>query len=250
MIALGVTDITMPVSELAARGASWTRIITTSQADVDSIAQRIREAHAAGLRVVLTVGGLGTEDRRPSFARALAFVERLPRTEHVTIDNEPDLDGVKPCIYRRGWMRARRVLGRRLLWGDLSPHAPQTFTQAARACGTLPKVLHIAIHPYQLTDPLAPPTDPAWAEGGLGALKKAAIWIHAATGSRVRWAITEIGLPTYLGDGPTGVTPEYSAWWWPRARKRAGDVGAEFLIAYVAHGATWRTESPDVPSPG
>ena len=109
MIALGMTDISIPASELVARGASWTRIITTSHADVEDVAQRIRDAHQAGLRVVLTVGGLGTEDRRPSFRAALRFVERLPRTERVTIDNEPDLDGTNPCTYRRGWMRARRT---------------------------------------------------------------------------------------------------------------------------------------------
>src|SRR6185436_18950993 len=188
MIALGLTDYNVAPDQLVARGMTWTRIITTSQADPQQLAQRIRDAKNAGLKVVLTVGGIGTEDRKPSFKLALALIQRLPQADGYTIDNEPDLDGTKPCAYRKGWMAVRRVLGRKLYWGDFSPHRPLTFTQAAAQCGSLPKQLTFAIHPYQLTDPLAPPVDDSkWAEGGIGHLRFAKRWLKRNVGIDVQW---------------------------------------------------------------
>lgn len=249
---LGISDNQAPLEQrtqwATSINATWERlIVSVGEPDV---AARIRATHAAGRNVILTVGGLGTSTRRPSFTRALRYIRTLPRADRYTIGNEPDLDGVRPCVYRNGWMKARRVLGHRLLWGDFSPHHPLQFTQRAANCGRLPKHLDMAIHPYQTADPLAPSPiattdDREYSEGGIGRLKGAAGWLHRNAGVRVRWWITEFG---YLAqraseNGITfaGVTDQRAAWLWPRALRQARRVRAKVLVIYTAQGPTWDT---------
>jgi hypothetical protein len=213
-------------------GAQWLRIVTSI--DEPWTAQKIRDAHASGYKVILTVGGNGTRSRKPSFRLALRYIQGLPRAERYTIDNEPDMDGIKPCTYRRGWMQARKVLGQSLLWGDLSPHRPARFTQAARACGPLPAHLNLAVHPYQWNDPLGLPDYAPWAEGGIGNLRN----LKRATGAATLW-LTEFAYTANLSD-------ERAAWLWPRALQRARNVDAKVLVVYTAQGPSWDTRPRDL----
>jgi hypothetical protein len=235
---LGVQDDGRQSSAVAqdvdALNGHWTR--TIAYVGQPGVAQRIRDAHSAGLRIILTVGGTGTKTRRPNFAQALRYISSLPRADRYTIDNEPDLDGVKACTYRRGWMKARRRLGRRLLFGDFSPHRPLTFTAAVRRCGPLPRNLDMAIHPYQSTDPLARSEE----EGGLGDLGYAKRWLRKNVAVRVTWWITEFG---YLQDVDSvwKITDAQAAWLWPRAIRQATRNHARVLIAYTAQGQSWDT---------
>lgn len=207
--------------------AQWLRII--SGVGEQWTAQKIRDAHAQGFKVILTVGGLGTRTRRPSFILALQYIQTLPKAERYTIANEPDLDGWNPCVYRAGWLKARRVLGQRLLWGDFSPHQPMTFTLKAQACGPLPK-LDLAVHPYQGNDPLAPPSWAPWKQGGLGNLGHLKRILH----TRSLW-LTEFGY------GTNWQTDERVAWLWPRAIRRAAAVDARILVIYTAKSTSWDT---------
>jgi hypothetical protein len=233
---LGIQDAQAPAEQLngwaTSIGAGSERVI--ANIDEPGVAEHIRAIHAAGRKVILTVGGNGTQNRRPNFTAALRYITGLPRADTYTIDNEPDLDGVTACGYRRGWLKARRILGRRLLWGDFSPHRPLTFTLAARACGPLPRHLDLAIHSYQIDDPLAHTQRTDWAEGALGNLRAtAAVLRHA--GIDTTWWITELGYATaWKGD-------TYAGWWWPRALEQARRIHAKVLVIYTAQGATWDT---------
>lgn len=243
MIALGMTDYVATPAQLADRGMTWTRIITSANAQAPDVAQQIRDAHDAGLKVVLTVGGIGTADRRPNFKRSIRFVQRLPRVEYVSIDNEADLDGVSACHLREGSRKGRRVFGSRWIDFEFSPHRPLTYLQAmANRCRALPTKLKVAIHPYQSTDPLAPPprNDP-WQEGGIGRLGWGKRWLKRNVGVDVTWLPTEFGYATRIGETDTGLTDEDAARMWPRALKRFDQLGVPFAIGYVADGPTWRS---------
>jgi hypothetical protein len=233
---LGVQDAAAPTTQLnawaAETGARWERVI--AYIGEPGVAEHIRASHAAGRQIIFTVGGLGTRTRRPNFTRALRYIATLPRVERYTISNEPDVDGINPCAYRRGWMKARRILGRRLLWGDTSPIHGLTFTLAARKCGHLPQPLDFAAHPYQTTDPLAPGQ---W-ELGMGSLPRARRAL-TESGIRVRWWLTEFGYgPDYAG---SSIDDDRAAWLWPRALRMARHVRARVLVVYTAQGATWDT---------
>lgn len=224
--------------------ATWERyIVSVGQ---PGVAARIRASHAAGRKVILTVGGNGTRSRRPSFTRALRYIATLPRADRYTIDNEPDLDGTRPCTYRNGWMKARRVLGRRLLWGD-TVSMSVTFTLAAAKCGRIPKRLAFAVHPYQWVGNPLYPTHAAKVdtnEAALGNLPHARRTL-AAHGIRVDWWLTEFGYASARSDEiglrMDGLTDEKAAWMWPRALMQARRVQARALVIYMAQGPTWDT---------
>jgi hypothetical protein len=224
-------------------GARWERFIV--YVGQPGVAGRIRASHHAGRKVILTVGGLGTRTRRPSFTRALRYIHTLPRADRYTISNEPDLDGIKPCMYRKGWMKARRSLGRRLLWGDLSPHGMLTFTQRAANCGHLPRHLDVAVHPYQTDDPLLPTANRNWSEGCLGCLPYARKWLRRNAGVQVTWWLTEFGYAAARssehGLEIAGQSDGAIASLWPRALKQARRVKAKVLVIYTAQGPTWDT---------
>jgi hypothetical protein len=233
---LGIQDAGAPLDQrndwAVQTGAHWERVI--AYIGEPGVTEHIRASHAAGRQVILTVGGLGTRTRRPNFTRALRYIATLPRAERYTISNEPDEDGVAACTYRRGWLKARRILGRRLLWGDLSPLGGLRFTLAARKCGHLPQPLDFAAHPYQTTDPLAPGQ---W-ELGMGSLPRARRTL-AQSGVRVRWWLTEFGYgPDYAG---SSIDDDRAAWLWPRALQMARHVRANVLVIYTAQGPSWNT---------
>jgi hypothetical protein len=234
---LGIQDHDAPAAQLddwaTSVGAGWERVI--ANIDEPGVAEHIRASHAAGRQVILTIGGNGTQNRRPNFALALRYIQTLPRVERYTIDNEPDLDGATACGYRRGWMKARRILGSSLLWGDFSPHRPVSFTIAAARCGPLPQHLDMAVHPYQVDDPLAHTQRADWSEGGLGNLRASASTLKRMTGIRVSWWLTEFGYqPSWFSD-------EHAAWLWPRALQQARRIHAEVFVIYTAQGASWDT---------
>jgi len=239
---LGVQDAAAPLEQrnqwAADIGATWERIITNT--GNPSTAEKIRESHAAGRKVILTIGGNGTRTRKPSFTLALRYIATLPRAEKYTIGNEPDLDGAKPCTYRKGWMQARRILGSRLLWGDFSPHAPVTYTNRAADCGPLSTNLDVAVHPYQPDDPLARPLLSPQQEGALGNLGVARQAIERHAHVKVTWWLDEFGYGPNLG-GWREMTDERVAWMWPRAIKRAAQVDAQVLVIYTAQGPSWDT---------
>lgn len=234
---LGIQDdgrttavIAQDASEINGR---WTRTIAyIGQSDM---AQRIRDAHDAGLKIILTVGGNGTRSRRPSFTRALRYIDTLPAADAYTIDNEPDLDGTKACTYRRGWMKARRHLGRKLLFGDFSPHQPLQFTARVRRCGPLPTHLDFAVHPYCSTDPLAP-CDIEGGIGNLGHMQRAL----KGMGITVSWWLDEFG---YVQNPAVDLTlaDEWTARMWRRAITQAERHYAKVLVAYTAQGPSWDT---------
>jgi hypothetical protein len=234
---LGVQDdgrsSTEVLADVDALGGGWTRTIAyVGQAGV---ADRIRSAHAAGKRIILTVGGTGTRTRKPTIRAALAYISSLPAADRYTVVNEPDLSGMRPCTYLRRWKAIRRVLGARLLYGDLSPHAPLTYTARARRCGRLPAYVGMALHPYQWTDPLAHGPD----EGGIGNLAHIRR-VMRGLGTRVTFWLTEFG---YLQDIAVGrariVTDGHAARMWPRAIRQAQRNHAVVLIAFTSHGASW-----------
>ncbi|MEA2255862.1 MAG: hypothetical protein QOG35_1907 [Solirubrobacteraceae bacterium] len=217
-------------------GARWVRIIIVP--GDPSAASKIRAAHAAGFAVILTIGGTGTTVRQPSARALLATIRHLPNVERYTVINEPDLAGISACRYRAVWMRVRRVLGRRLLFGDYSPHAPLSFTQHVRDCGRIPTRLDFALHPYQQTDPLAPPPGGPWSEGGIGALAYAKRWLRTNVGVRVTFWLDEFA---YVLDAwhVQGVTDEQAAAMWPGAILAARRAGAAMLGLYMAEGPNW-----------
>lgn len=219
MIPLGIQNDSLNSASLIAEGqalrASWIRIITTTTQDSAPIAERIRLAHGAGLKVILTVGGIGTSEPKPNVPATLRWINSLPRAEKYTWRNEPDLMGTNPCIHRRGWMRLRRVLGRLLLWGDFSPYYPLTFTHAARRCGHLPEPLDIAVHPYRVDG-----------EGSMGRL-------HPM--KNVKWWGTEYGQYHSASD-------EVSAVQWNRDLTTATRIGMKCLVIYDVAGPTWDTK--------
>lgn len=216
-------------------GAQWVRIIIVPRDP--TAAAKIRAAHAEGFRVLLTIGGLGTSDATPSAASLRSTIRRLPRAERYTIINEPDLLNLTACDYTRRWKVVRRLVGRRLLWGDYSPLRPLTHLQAAKArCGLTAKRLDVALHPYQQTDPLAPPARGDWWQGGIGNLRHGARWLRRNTGVQVTWWLTEFA---YIYDGPSSVTDEQAAAMWPRAIIAAKRAGAKMLGVYMPRGPTW-----------
>lgn len=231
---LGVQDDWNPAGTLTAGqdlGATWTRMIV-SVGDKHA-PERIRAAHAAGFYVLLTVGGSGTTTLRPSQRSLLRYLRTLPKVEKYTVINEPDLTGIKPCTYLNTWMAIRRVLGRRLLFGDFSPHRPLSMTAAIRNCERrMPAHLEFALHPYQRTDPLKPGAD----EGSIGNLADARRFLREACGLRVDWWLTEFG---YLYDGRYEVTDEQAAAMWPRAIAAATKAHARMLNIYMAQGPSW-----------
>jgi len=214
--------------------AEWVRMIFRVGDPI--AADRIRTAHAQGFKVLVTLGGIGTITRHPSARQLLAYLRTLPKAERYTVINEPDLANLKrACTYRKTWMAVRRVIGRRLLFGDFSPHAPLTFTTAVRMCGPLPKHLGFALHPYQWTDPLAPGPD----EGGIGNLGKLRRGLHRL-GLTVDYWLDEFG---YIADVPVGrariVPDEQAAAMWPRAILQANRHHARILGIYMAEGPSW-----------
>jgi hypothetical protein len=238
MIPLGIQDDGIAPAEVISAGASlraqWVRIITVPGDHTQPIADRIRDAHDAGLKVILTVGGNGTSAKHVGVRAALRWIDRLPRTERVTVWNEADLSGPTPCVYRRGWMRMRRTLGRRLLWGDFSSYNPLSFTQRARACGRLPRALDFALHPYCSDDPLSAPHAGSDWEGCMNQLVPARRWLRRNAGVSVRWWLTEFGYDHDVSDAR-------QAWLWPRAIAQANRVQARALVIYTAQGPTWDT---------
>jgi len=231
MIALGVQNDALPAAELAGRASSmraaWVRVISTTDADPAPVAERLRAAHERGLRVVLTIGGTGTQQRKPGVVATLRWVSRLPAADAYTWTNEPDLSGRTACNYARGWKRLRRVLGRRLLWGDFSPHAPLTYTLAARHCATLPAKLDFAIHPYRVRGVAG------WAEGSfdrLPAIRRSL----TRRGVRVRWWVTEYG--------QLGMNDSDAAKQWRSDLADLHRWGAACAIAYDVQGPTWNTK--------
>lgn len=214
-------------------GAKWIRIIVVP--NDATAAGRIRAARAAGFRVILTVGGIGTSTPVASASTLLRTIRRLPRVERVSILNEPDLLHLSACRYRAVWMRVRRVLGGRLMWGDYSPAGPLAHMQRARQCGPLPKTLAVAVHPYVNGDPLAPGPN----EGSLGNLRRGARWLRKNVGVRVRWVIDEFSFVYETSAGPTGLSDEQTAALWPRALTAARRVGSPMLVVYRASGPTW-----------
>lgn len=235
---LGIQDSAAPLEQrndwAASIGAAWERVIVVpDQADA---AQQIRDSHAAGRKVILTIGGLGTRSRHQNFPQALRFIATLPAVERYTISNEPDLDGWKPCAYRKAWMAARRTLGERLLWGDFSPMKGLRFTLQARKCGSLPHPLDFAAHPYYASDPLAPNSE-SW-ELGIGNLPRARRALTAA-GIAVNWWLTEDGFgERYAGNC---INDDVAAVLWPRALTMARRIQAKVLVIYTAKGVTWDT---------
>lgn len=238
---LGVQDDGEPGSTVLANtdliGGTWTR--TTVYVGQRGVAQRIRDAHAEGKRIILTVGGVGTITPRPTSGQLLRYVRSLPRADKYGVINEPDLLGLDPCVYRRRWLIVRRVLGSRLGWGDFSPHAPLTYTQAALRCGRLPRHLDFLLHPYDSGDPLRPAAALTVGgndfEGGLSQLSYARRWLRRSLGISVVWWLDEFGYAA--GSVPDG----RAAWLWPRAIRQARRQGARVLIAYTAQGPTWDT---------
>jgi hypothetical protein len=229
---LGVQDDGRPSSQVlqdvSDLSGGWTR--TVAYVGQPGVAQRIRDAHQAGQKIILTVGGTGTLTRKPTAQQVLAYIRSLPQADRYTAWNEPDLSGIKPCTYMRRWKTVRRSLGTRLLFGDFSPHAPLTYTAAARKCGKLPAKLGVALHPYYPTDPLAARCD--WQGGicNLGRIQRA----MRGMGVRAELWLDEFGYMAAIGD-------QRIAWLWPRAIRQATRHHAKVLIAYTAKGRTWNT---------
>lgn len=196
--------------------AHWERLIVS--VGQPGVAARIREIHAAGRSVILTVGGLGTSTHRPNFTFAVRYIQSLPKADRYTIANEPDLDGYNVCAYRKGWLAARRILGRRLLFGDLSPHYAVSWTKAMlKRCGHLPKRVGFAVHPY---------------EGNF----QAGMW-QLPSAQRI---LKRAGLTADLWLTEFGYRPELQTRW-PLALSRAAAVHPKVLIVYTAQGPSWDT---------
>lgn len=233
MTVIGYQDDKLSAPDLVTQAqsvrAGWVRIITTTKGDPAEVRERINAAHAAGLQVLLTVGGTGTTELEPGVTATLRLIKRLPRADAYTWTNEPDLTGRTPANYARGWMKLRRVLGHRLLWGDFSPHRPVSYTLEAAKAVKLPRDLDFAIHPYTTGDPLAPEANPGWAEGAMGDLGKSRRTLEKA-GLHPTWWFTEFGF-----------RPE-NARYWPHAVQRAQQLGARMLVAYDVQGPTWDTK--------
>lgn len=230
---VGIQDAWAPAEQMnewaTTSNARWERII--AYIGEPGVAEKIRASHTAGRKVILTVGGLGTRSDDPSFTRALRYIQTLPAAERYTISNEPDLDGVKPCSYRKGWLRARRTLGSKLLFGDFSPHRALRYTQRVRVCGPLPAHLDFAVHPYQDTDPLATGA----MEASIGNLHRARTWLRRNAGVRVSWWLTEFAY------NARRIDDERQAWLWPRALQAARRIDARILVLYTAQGPSWDT---------
>ena len=163
------------------------------------------------------------------------YIRSLPKADKYTVINEPDLSGMKPCVYYKRWMASRRYLGTKLLWGDFSSHAPLTYTQRAAQCGRLPKSVGFALHPYCTRDPLGYSKPGGDLEGCIDQLGFMKRWLKRNVGLRVQWWLTEFG---YRNDD---VPDSEAAWLWPRAERQAEKHGAVVLIAYTSQGSTWDT---------
>lgn len=212
-------------------GATWIRMIF--RVGDPAGPSRIRDAHAHGFKVLVTIGGTGTPTPKPTARALLRYLRTLPQADRYTVINEPDLTGIKACTYRRTWMAVRRILGRKLLFGDFSPYAPVTMTAAIRKCGSIPKHLAFALHPYQRNDPLTRGAD----EGSLGNLRTMRRNLRRM-GLTVDLWLDEFG---YLYDGPQSflVTDQQAAAMWPRAKTAAIRAHAKMLSVYMAQGPTW-----------
>jgi hypothetical protein len=233
--ALGVQDdgqSSQAVSDATnAINGTWTR--TIAHIGQPGIADRIRDVHSHGQKIILTVGGTGTTSRRPNFKKALVYIATLPRADRYTIGNEPNEDRIRPCSYRRQWMDARTHLGSKLLLGDLSPWDPLDYMAAVRKCGRLPKHVGFALHPYCWSDPLAP----CFYQGGIGNLGHVRR-VMRAMGITVDLWLDEFG---YRDDDRVGIPDAVAAWMWPRAIRQAVRNRAKVLIAFTSHGKVWNT---------
>lgn len=212
-------------------GARWVRMI--AYVGEAGVPDRIRASHAQGFQVLLTVGGTGTRTQKPARTSLLKYLKTLPSVERLTVVNEVDLSGMRPCTYRRLWMAVRRVYGSRLLFGDYSPWRPVGYTRDVARCGALPVRLDVALHPYQTSDPLAPSTGAGWHEGGIGNLHRLTRAFRRL-GIRPRLWLDEFGYPASMPD-------ETAAAMWPRVIRQATRHRARVLISYQAAGPTWNT---------
>lgn len=204
--------------------AGWMRIIVTTKSDPAAVAARMRNAQAAGMKTILTIGGTGTQERKPTVAATRALIASLPRATKYTWTNEPDLAGKTPANYGRGWKQLRKVLGRRLLWGDFSPHNPVGYTQAAQKAVKLKGNLDFAVHPYQFD---------VKAQGNLDNLAAARRQL-AKGGIKANYWLTEFGYkPEDQGN-------------WAAALAKARNLKARNLVAYdVGSPAGWNTKLSD-----
>jgi hypothetical protein len=177
-----------------------------------------------------------------------------------SLGNEPDLK-MSPQKYREMYIRGQRALAStdrhaRVLFGEFSPHGGIDYARRVVGKGGI-TASGFAIHPYQTSDPMAPP----------GALDHSRGWNWGIGKARtMQRDISQMNLKTRAGKTPGlyftefGYQPDNtdasSHAYWKRALRKARRSGVREMIAYTmtgSPGSTWDTGllNPDgTPRPG
>lgn len=219
----------------------------------------VNNANARGLQVQLVLDNLegfkrhGSGDPRKyeQFVRAAAQHFR-GRVARYSLGNEPDLK-MSPRKYRELYVRGYRAMNSvdphaRVLFGEFSPHGGLDYAARVLRAGKAP--LHaagLAIHPYQATDPLAPPGagDNKWGIGRTGTMDKLLAMFAKHDGFTTRNKKTPGLYFTEFGyNALGGADPQAAARMWPRALQKAARGHVRELVAYTltgSPGSPWDT---------
>ena len=230
--AIGYENDAHPAAEMLAAanqiGASYVRIIANTGSDRAVIADRMRQAKAAGKKIILTIGDApGGAHRNPTPGAALKLIAGLPQADQYTYTNEPDQTGRRAKQYANDWRTVRKVVGSRLLLGDISPTGVGWLANVEkelrhRQAG---RPVDVALHPYSF--------NPNWG-GSLANIRGARRTLERAGGSKVNWWFTEYGRQPSQ-QGQLGMDLQ-----------RARDARARALVLYdVQSPSGWSTALSD-----
>lgn len=213
----------------------------------------INQARAKGLEVQMVL------DNRQGFKRGSGDVKKYQQYAHAagvhfkgrvarwSLGNEPDLK-MNPKKYRNLYAHGYEGLRKadehaKILFGEVSAHGGMDYAYKALTAGKKQlQASGFAIHPYQRSDPLAPPKagEPAkWGIGRTGQMQKLLKQFHGNQGFSTRDGhtpglyFTEFGYDTRPD---SGVTDQQAATYWPRALKKAKKAAVRELIAYSLSG--------------
>jgi len=240
-----------------ALGAKTWRIIARADRPWELYADAIAAARQHGYRVHLTLTAEKDPLRFASWAGRIAAKVR-GQVYSIGVYNEPEVGGISPCEYRTMFMRSYKLIRRaapkmRVLWGELSPHRPLTYTEESLQCGKTPvKAQGFAWHPYCGSDPMAPCKTTSGGQRWIGPgdtnqvkrfLKRLRSRIQTEGRLPLTPSWTEFGFDR-RDDSIWGTSDATADRYWPRALAMAARHNVALVVAYQmlpTTGSGWDT---------
>lgn len=176
-------------------------------------------------------------------ADILRLVERWPTVRTWSVGNEPELMGLDACEYKRLWDRTApriRALGKRVLFGEFSPHGTVSYLQRVVGCpGPRITADGLAWHAYwQDSDPLdsrntsrATRGEDYWGIGRAAGLRRALRSVRSRLstprGFTLPVLVTEF---SYSTRGVQATTASWQRWAWPRVYAQARRHATQLVV--------------------